>query len=102
MHYTLDRNGDPQPCADLMVWARWFEKAQRSVALNEKDGVKVSTVFLGLDHRFGTRGAPLLFETMVFGGPHDGEQDRYSTRAEALAGHERYCLLAFGGEEPRP
>lgn len=100
MHYILDRNGNPQPCADVMAWAHWFEKAQRSIALNERDGVKVSTVFLGLDHRFGGNGPPLVFETMIFGGENDGEQDRYSTKAEALTGHEALCRLAFG-EEPR-
>ena len=44
-------------------------------------------MFLGLDHSFGG-GAPLLFETMVFGGPLDGEQERYSTWNEAEAGHK--------------
>lgn len=50
-------------------------------------GAYVSTVFLGLDHRFG-QGEPLVFETMVFGGPLDQEQERYSTWDEAEAGHK--------------
>ena len=44
-------------------------------------------VFLGLDHSFGS-GPPLLFETMVFGGPLDEEMDRYTTWDEAEAGHK--------------
>ena len=28
-------------------------------------------------------GPPLLYETMIFGGPLEEEQERYSTRAEA-------------------
>lgn len=47
---------------------------------------RVSTVFLGLDHGWG-EGPPVLYETMVFGGPLDGECERYCTRAEAVAGH---------------
>lgn len=30
----------------------------------------------------------LLWETMIFGGPLDGTQKRYETRAKALRGHE--------------
>lgn len=88
--YILDDAGNPQP-ADLMTWARWLEtsREQRIVAVNvlgEQGEQRVSTVFIGLDHSFGS-GPPLIFETMVFGGPLDGECERYSTRAEAEAGH---------------
>ena len=46
----------------------------------------VSTVWLGIDHRFGAAGPPLIFETLVF----DCEPeliDRYATLEEAEAGH---------------
>lgn len=50
----------------------------------------VSTVDLGLNHRFG-EGAPLWYETMIF--PHgsysDEWCDRYETREEALSSHEQ-------------
>ena len=52
--------------------------------------VDVSTVWLGLDHSFGD-GPPLIFETMVFGGNLDQEQERYSTESEALVGHAAMC-----------
>ena len=86
--YIEDENGDIKPTYDLMKWGRWFEAADRHVALTEVGGGKVSTVFLGLDHRFFGDGPPLLWETMVFGGPLDGRCERYCTRVEALAGHE--------------
>ena len=54
--------------------------------------VQVSTVWLGLDHRFG-EGPPIIFETMVFGGPHDGELERYCTEAEARLGHDHWVAL---------
>lgn len=89
------------------------------------EGCEVSTVFIGLDHRFSDTGPPLVFETMAFWGIHwikpfpepEGENDpyaqlrkpydalyerhkdtpfrtefdseRYSTWAEAEAGHQR-------------
>ena len=75
-------------CDDLIKWAEWFEVADRTVARTKIGVVKISTVFLGLDHQF-SGGKPLLFETLVFGGELDGEMDRYSTWDEALNGHEK-------------
>lgn len=56
--------------------------------------VRVSTVFLGLNHRWGP-GPPLLFETMLFSEKRDVDwQERCSTWDEALAMHARGCLFA--------
>lgn len=55
-----------------------------------ENGARVSTVFLGLDHNFGSGGPPILWETMIFNvETEDGYQfqERYSTREEAIAGH---------------
>ena len=85
-HYILDGH-KPVKC-DLMTWGRWFEKADKArIVKQEKTGdVEVSTVFIGIDHQWG-KGPPLLFETMIFGGPHDQYQERYSTWEEAELGH---------------
>jgi hypothetical protein len=86
--YVLDgHKAVPEP--NLLKWAAWFEKADnRRVAYTEvSPGVTVSTVFLGLDHGFGGYDGVLLFETMVFGGEHDGEMDRASTWEEAEEQH---------------
>jgi hypothetical protein len=86
--YILDgRNAKPEP--DLMKWAKWFEKADRHVAKDKIGDVRISTVFLGLDHSFG-HGDPMLFESMIFGGSLDGEQNRYSTWEQAEAGHKEF------------
>lgn len=90
-HYILEGK-KAVPC-DLMTWAKAFEKSDRTVAKSEKGGVKVSTVFLGLDHQYG-EGPPLIFETMIFGGEHDQYQDRHSTWEQAEAGHLEACKLA--------
>ena len=87
--YILEGHA-PIPCDDLMEWGGWFQKADRHVAETTiKPDVRVSTVFLGLDHNHSGTGKPLLFETMVFGGEHDEDMDRYSTWDEAVAGHKK-------------
>ena len=48
--------------------------------------VEVSTVFLEANHRFDD-GPPLVFETLVLGGPLADECERYSTWDEAEVGH---------------
>lgn len=99
--YVLrDREVVEEP--DLLTWAQWMEAAaERRVARTEvNDAVTVSTVFLGLDHRFGL-GPPLLFETMIFGGPHAEYTDRYETWAEAEAGHKKAVEIAELAEAAR-
>ena len=49
--------------------------------------VVVSTVWLGINHNWYDDGPPIIFETMVFGGPRDQEMERYATEAAAIAGH---------------
>ena len=67
----------------------------------ERDGVRVSTVFLALDHSF-TDGPPVLWETMVFGqGDGDEYQERYTSYEDAVEGHKRACEFAFGNAVKR-
>ena len=88
LKYML-KGKEPVPVEDVIEWGRWFEDADRSVASTVlENGVRVSTVFLGLDHNFGS-GEPVLFETMIFGGKHDKYQERYATWGEAEAGHKQ-------------
>jgi len=76
---------------DLMTWSRMMgDPKSRRVANTELGSVRVSTVFLGLDPAFGD-GPPLLFETMVFGGPLDGDQERCTSWQQAEAMHEAAC-----------
>lgn len=82
----------------LLRWAEFFEDPQnRRIMLTKiNNEITVSTVFLGLDHSFGFGGPPLWFETMIFGGPHDEYQERYTTYEEAVSGHRRALHLAKG------
>jgi hypothetical protein len=89
-----DRKG--RPISDTLAWARLFEDKSYKVLKQEMVGPYwVSTVWLGLDHRFGI-GPPLIFETMVFWrgenpqpDSFEEDQERYSTEEEALTGHAR-------------
>lgn len=89
--YILNAAGEPEPCEDLLTWGRWMQTADRHVADTHFGDVRVSTVFLGLDHAFWGEGPPVLWESMVFGGPLDGESRRYSSGADADAGHTALC-----------
>jgi hypothetical protein len=96
--YILDAQGQPQ-AVDLVTWAKWFEThdADRVVAKTQvSDEVRVSTIFLGLDHAFTLGAVPVLWETMIFGGPLDEYQERYSSRADAEAGHMAAVMRAGG------
>jgi hypothetical protein len=87
---------------DWMTWAVWFEEADaehesadventRRIGWWSRDGVRVSTVFLGMEHGWDEQQRPLIFETMVFKGEpgYDEYCERYATYDEALAGHMR-------------
>jgi hypothetical protein len=96
--YILNSEGDPVPAMDIVTWGRWMQQADRKVARDiVSKGVEVSTVFLGLDHSFGD-GPPLLWETMIFGGPNDQYQERYATLQEATEGHKKALQVALGPE----
>jgi hypothetical protein len=88
IHY-YDKKGraiGPDECGDLFK-SKTYARIKQDILPN---GKWVSTIWLGLNHQFGS-GPPLIFETMVF--PKCGEWseldcDRYSTLKEARAGHE--------------
>ena len=81
--YKLNPDGTVEP-TDIVDWS-----ADRVIDRTEIGEVLISTVFLPTDHNYGS-GPPLVFETMVFGGPMGQEFQecqRYATKAEAVMGH---------------
>lgn len=83
-------------CENVIDWALWYGRAsvsgERHIALDEIAGIRVSTIFLGIDHGFSffnEEAKPVLFETMVFAGDwSEEEMRRYCTYEEAEAGHK--------------
>lgn len=115
-YWALDDNDELVGFDDVVEWAKF--KAARgeegSQPIKQEyvvgpDGATyfVSTVLIGLDMGMGVSAAPLIFETMIFkmldpprwiklfDKPHLEErstmdyQDRYSSKAAALAGHDQ-------------
>ena len=87
-YYILDAENHVLE-VDVMTWARSLEDDSRRVGYTEiTSEVTVITTFLGLDHRHFGDGPPILFETMIFGGPLDEYQWRYASHDDALTGHQ--------------
>lgn len=96
--YILDDENKPVRCDDRADRRRWIESLPedqrtgigRIVEVWNGDGgkLRVSTSFLGSDHRW-SGDVPILFETMIFGGTEPKLIERYSTWDEAKAGHAR-------------
>lgn len=79
--------------------AKFDDREYRIIGSDRVDDAHVSTVWLGMNHSF-TGGPPRIFETMIFGGPHTEWQDRYSTEADARAGHRRVVEALKQGKAP--
>jgi hypothetical protein len=106
MELFFDRQGNPINTAEFTGLMQTNTEDYRRVAEDEINGVRVSTVWLGIDLGFGS-GPPLIFETMTF--PANPENPassdwndrcwRYATEAQAVAGHEAICAQLRAGLE---
>jgi hypothetical protein len=89
IYYILAEDGRTPKPVDSLEEALPFMIEQGGVSVQVAEDrvgdVRVSTIFLGIDGRVSAE--PMLFETMVFGGPLDHERRRYTTWDEAEAGH---------------
>lgn len=76
---------------NIYEWAEWMDSGELSVDHTTHNGIRVSTVFLGLPAPRAIEGPPLLFETAIM---KDSEllsvAERYSTWDEAEKGHAKW------------
>lgn len=89
MYYKLD--------ADRRVVPSDTMQLKRVAWSGEEGKVWVSTMFLSLDHSHhydDMPREPIVFETMIFGGPHADWQERCSTWDQAIVQHCKACELA--------
>lgn len=91
--YILNAENVPVPCENPIDWNIWMMENNRHVGDDTIDDVRVSTVFLAMDHNHTGNGPPILFETMVFVEGESASMRRYCTWSEAESGH-RYALGA--------
>jgi hypothetical protein len=87
---------------DLKAWAAWFETAtesgKRQVGDDRNERMRISTVFLGLDHGYRD-GRALWFETCVFDVKDPTKSkvvERYCTWELAELGHEHWVVHYLG------
>jgi hypothetical protein len=102
--YILDNNHKPvaKPVLESVNWMEDNPK-RKTVGYDELkdlngDDIRVSTVFLGLDHAMPWEKdkTPVLWETMIFGGPNDQEyQERYTSYEDAVEGHKVAVQIAI-------
>ena len=98
--YILE-NKQPVAEPDIIQWCEWMASencvvAKDTVTIKDTITIKIagqnvgkieiSTVFLGVD--YSRTETPILFETMIFGGPLDQQCERCSTYGEALIMHK--------------
>ena len=100
--YILNSRGIPVRESNPICWAKWIGcPKNRILKFDALQGdVEVSTIYLGIDRNWSTRGRPLLWETMIFGGRHHGYQEGHASRTDALAGHVAALKIARG-QSPR-
>ncbi len=92
-YYSPD--GQPIDMADAMpLFADGdARRVAHTTITTDRGRVEVSTVFLVIDHSFSRTGPPVLWESLVFGGPEDQDMRRYRSRAEAETGHVEVVAL---------
>ena len=106
-YYKLDKDKNVVP-ADRRDpdFNKLWEADYRRVAEDTVGNIWVSTVFLPMDHRFGQKWPPIVFETMAFdvsGQKQAGRigddlyQERCSTWAEAVEMHKLVVQMVKDG-----
>jgi len=97
--YILDENNNVVK-GDLIDTAIMRESGRFIVKQEMIGDIKISTVFLGVDHSFDFLGdhIPIVFETMIFGGEHNDYQTRCATWDQALEMHQTAVDIVNGGK----
>ena len=90
--YILNEFNVAVPCENTLEWAEWMGLHHFDWHLVDTiAGLRLSTVFMGLDHSFDD-GDPVLWETMLFNDDEDGEdigQWRFTSAPDAEEFHDK-------------
>jgi hypothetical protein len=74
----------------------WYLMVETGEARESIDLRKATKYFLAVDSSGNPCGPPILWGTMIFGGPNDKHEERYASREDAFAGHEKALARASG------
>lgn len=86
------KDKQPVKCPDILTWAEFMadvpvRTVAKDILIVGNEPVEVSTVFCGISTNF--YGAPLLFETMVFGGSNSHYTVRTASWEQASIAHNQ-------------
>lgn len=89
LSYYLNEDKSVSPC-NLYQWAKQQHLEIPHIGCDIVNDKVVSTIWLGINHNWDDSDSnPLIFETVVFDKDANSfHQERYSTYAEALKGHQ--------------
>jgi hypothetical protein len=103
MYWYILENGKARPATLQEAVKQLADIDSRRIdSTTISDDCVVSTVFLTLDHNLSDEGPPILFETLVFGGPHDGTMWRSSALGQAKKIHWEIVDSLRTGQTPNP
>lgn len=96
--YILDNDRNPVKTSidKYIEWEKGNPDA-RKLRRDEVGESRISTVFLGLDHSWGDE-PPVLWETLVMGGDNSDYMERYTSEADAIAGHNSILKNIMDGK----
>jgi hypothetical protein len=98
--YRLDgRRVEPIEAAEWLAWCEATNGGKEYLLGSGSAELSVDTIFLGIDRQLRD-GPPLLFETIILGGPCDGQAWFSATYEDAERRHQEGCDLI--GFEPPP
>lgn len=102
-HWILDEHGQPIP-ATMAQWCMMYETPGSRIVKQEWIGnVRISTIFMGLDHGFGSA-IPILWETMTFSNRKDCDEwmERCGgNKEQAEAMHARVCAKVLDAQKKK-
>jgi hypothetical protein len=96
--YILDADRRPVNCPNDEAWFEWFATTERHVAIDRVGVAIISTVFVGIDRSYGSAPHPLVFETHIFGGEHDGWEESTASWDEAKLVHAEAVAMVQTGK----
>ncbi|MDZ8108967.1 MAG: hypothetical protein RM338_25545 [Nostoc sp. DedQUE12a] len=94
LKYYILEGKNPVAIESFKDWNLWMASASfrdTTVMLNELKDCLISTKFVGINLNPHPSGKPMIFETLVIGGPLDGKRNWYPTWNEAIQGHLKIC-----------